>query len=343
MIELAQTRYAAGKATANTMVFAAGSVCLAYALLLTGLLVHLICWRHLDWLDILALVSALLYYVYVGVGVGIFALLYLFDKQPVDPCAGAGALRKWWNSEPLLFARSLPVKLTLLVAGWLAVGRFWVVPVHSRPLYALYTIGVAGLVAWHGLALCRLAKYMRREATTLVDGKMDKKRGWDWDRFDSTDEGSFRDRFAAWKFPGDIAHPAEAEDYARKVRARRFFLMAFTAVAVVVIAALVSQPLAAEVMAMAHQFSDLTQPPRNPSTLEQLKFPGLILTLLIPVFMQYRTAEYPELAKLYDDRAKDLRTQKAQRRTLRRTRPETRRHLHCEIGVARLGLIRQSG
>ncbi|SIJ55331.1 Uncharacterised protein [Mycobacteroides abscessus subsp. bolletii] len=336
MIEISGTRYAVGTRTAKTMWWGAVGVTISYIFFLPPFTVALLRRYHVisrswqsDWFDLWQPLGAM----FMSTGVALCGLVLMImtsaDSQKVSPESEDVKPTKWQRLLAFLPIDQIRSKYGWPFLAWIAA------------LLAAYGVGVKlgyavpsillmltmlGFMALHSVRLIALARHMSSEAKIKVDDRVDECRDFEWDRYGNSedDEAAFRSKFhdKRWKFPGLMEKPQEAERYATKARSNRLAALGANALLGLMIVALVNQPVINFVQTMARGFAhpSLQLPP--PSTWDTILMQFLMLMLLIPVWIQIKASNLETLAKIYEDRAKELReTARAQMRPATRVRP----------------------
>lgn len=321
MIELAGYRYAVGTRTAcltTALVWSSGVAYVLYAAY-WGLL-----WTRgfgSDGLRALLVRSCVVALIAVGFfAVWNYVVFLSADKQPVvapaAPDVSSSRTTSWWHylwdPEGEFESRAtspLAAPVVIVFAGALLSLELprWGAPTVLCGLAAAAEI-VAMASHWVRLRLVR--NRMRDEAPVTVDGRVDLYRGFDWDRFDISDEVLFRRRFidARWKPPTAIMRRAEAAAYAGKARTKQqiYWLGAAVITLVVVTVALVP---AQAILRQALEFGAESPPaPGVGGELTQAAIWAVcIVALVLPSHLQHRSREMGDLANIYDDRCRFLR------------------------------------
>ncbi|SLF47084.1 Uncharacterised protein [Mycobacteroides abscessus subsp. abscessus] len=316
MIALAGIRYAVGRQTAVTMTVCTAALVVAYSILFSLTIVQ---WFHelpdRPWAEVIGVGLRLMFGSYTGFFV-VALLLMGADKQPVRPSTRALDAPGSWSLDmkPVLRSKAawLPALMVVLIIAGLALP-------HSMGT-AVEAVMVA-VAVMHGWACVRVSVRMCREAWTQAHGRVDECRDFNWALFGLNDEFRFRARFSdkRWKYPGLMRHQAEAARYARKAREQRWLSMILSAMFALGAFFLINKPVGEFVRALAS--AAIHNPDRlDMSVLDMYRSLALMGLLMVPIALQQRAASLDWLARLYDDRAAQLRDVRPERLTRRAAR-----------------------
>lgn len=303
MVELGGIRYAVGVPTAATMCMSAAAMTATY-----------LCAIGVDIADMsvgfaLAAHPLVMDLASGGLLAGWFGLLVvalmlsLADKQPRADGPRAWARGVWaLQVSPLMTSRPF-----LLLVGLLVL----MIMQHITCGLASFVFSQLGsLVMLVQAWIClRLARGMWRDARVRdVTGRRDKCRDFNWTRFQGQaeqrlprDNGNTR-----WKLARLMHHHAEAQRYARRARSVQGFAVVVGGMAAVLLAFLVSQPAGVRIRVLAEAMVH-KGPAVAIGVLDVYVGFGLFALLLVPLAMQQVAARMGELAREYDDRARQLR------------------------------------
>lgn len=241
MIELGNTRYAAGLVPARAAMLVAAVLCASYLAMAVLLCASLVIQsRPLPrWLTV-SFSGGL-----VGLGIALlgaaFVVMMLHEahSQVIEdvPAAQRAARRRKPMVRAVFGSTANPVLGFFVVFVLVALaGLAAKHPGYFAVSAALRLIAVAAM-AINGRAALRMAWQMCRQAK--VDGEIDLFRGFDWNRVDIDDRSQFRMRYLSrsWKHPKDVTERGEAQKLAERARRVRFRWMTAAALAAVIVLA----------------------------------------------------------------------------------------------------------
>lgn len=309
MIEVAGFRYAVGRPAARAASGVVVMTAVSYALYITG---AVFAWSGTSRAIVVstAYVFAACYMLAVAAAFCTGAAITSADKQPVARARAAptgGRLQRWWSSsEAAAWLRLTPIWLA--VAIFAGLGGLALIKDHLGGVgYGAAVCAMAWLMAWNVRTGHRLARHLSK-TSAWGDGQL----FWmfDWDRFDVSDEGRFRQRFGQrrWKVPGVITHPAEADRYAARARKQRFAHMMASAGAALAALVFAEHTLSELLTGMGHDLVHLLDTPvsSEPSVSYYCSLAAAMFLFMLPVGLQYRAGEMDTLAKLYEGRSAHL-------------------------------------
>lgn len=299
MIQLGNKRYAAGPAPARLTMMLAAVLCASYAALAVTLCASLLIrerplpeWtRNSFSLGLFGFVVVLL-----GISFVVMILQGSYSQTVNDPqSARATVSERNGAFASVLRAPANPVSGFFVVFFLVALAALAARFPGYLPLNVVLRLIAVAAMAVNGLAVIREARNMCRQAK--IDGQIELFRGFDWDRVEVNDRSQFRKRYLSrsWKHPRDITERGEAHKFAERARSIRFRWTTVAAVAAVIMLAKFDPKAIITEIAT----------PTAPEGAVLLALTILTGIILGPIAVQTHVGNLGELAKDYEQRAKD--------------------------------------
>lgn len=300
VIQIWETRYAAGKSVARAMRIACWLVAAEYVVLVGSfVLMALFDERTLGYT--VAAYGALTFMMLVLASLCITGALSVVlesaEKQRLreTPSTVWGMI---WTPSPqnLMFATAFMPALALI--GPLLAAR-GLDPNHSPTpvLNCFIIIAMASLGAMHVRCFWRIWRKMDRE---VKKGEEDLFRDFDWTLFDSDDRARFREKYpnTHWKFPADADCDAEIDCFIRRARSMHSRIQLFNAVIALLITFAVGELFRRTITAWVEIARN------NGSTLLAMGVTFALFAIMgfffLPLQLQRRATRYEDLRKDYE-------------------------------------------
>ncbi|WP_457095224.1 hypothetical protein [Mycobacteroides abscessus] len=303
MIQLGNTLFGVGRATARTATVAFIVACTSYAALSVGLIgAIIITTRPMPpWLRTTLSLSG--FGCVITFMIALTVAMILFNAQAQDNETG---------ERPIVFSLGVigravlhraiwPILIFFIVGAGLSGAQAKPQDLHTitiGPRQMVFTVTLLFLMGWHIKHAFKLVRTMRSQAADKTGKYPEVFRGFDWSRITRSARSRFDEKYFSqtWKLPSDIQHPAEASKYA--TRARRFkhgWTAANAAIAVLVISSLNVNSLArAAWVTTPGSFGPLGA------------IFALAAIIVVPIMIQGHAKNLEDLAKDYAEREKTL-------------------------------------
>lgn len=296
MIQLGNTRYAAGPAPARLTMTLAVVLCASYSALAIVLGASLLI-RERPLPEWTRNLHSLGLYGFAVVPLGISFVVLMLQSSYSQAVHAAAPPTPAVRVRDRVLAEALRAPARP-VGGYVAVFFLLVVAAMAArypgyfPLNVVLRLIVVAAMAVNGRAVIQQARDMCRQAK--AGGEIDLFRGFDWARFSLNDRAHFRGRFFSrtWKHPRDVIERGEAQKFAERARSIRFRWTTVAAVAaVVVLAKLDPKTILAEIAS-----------PTAPESTVLLAMTLLTAIIVGPIAVQNHVGNLGDLANDYEQR-----------------------------------------